>query len=135
MVSSEKMLVEVGDQAAWKVHDALLLCTEFDIQGVTKLAMEVRQHLCQIPPTITDNCVRIMYLQEGPSSWRDVLSACLNQKDRPGNKNTECRYLQDADIYKMLVSTFQDAQEVAKRRAERPKNASGRSYDHSTSHP
>ena len=65
MVSPEKMLVEVGDQAAWKVHDALLLCTESDFQGVTKLAMEVRQHLCQIPPKITDNCVRIMYLLAG----------------------------------------------------------------------
>ena len=73
MVSPEKMLVEVGDQAAWKVHDALLLCTESGFQGVTKLATEVRQHVCQISPTIADNCIRVMYLQESPPSWRNVL--------------------------------------------------------------
>ena len=73
MVSPEKMLVEEGDQAAWKVHDALLLCTESGFQGVMKLATEVRQHLCLVSPTVTDNCIRIMYLQEGPSSWRNVL--------------------------------------------------------------
>ena len=31
------MLVEVGDQTAWEVHDALLLCTESDFEGTTRL--------------------------------------------------------------------------------------------------
>lgn len=37
MIVPLKMLVEVGDQTPWEVHDALLLCSGSDLEGTRKL--------------------------------------------------------------------------------------------------
>ena len=37
MIVPQKMLVEVGDQTAWEVHDALLLCSRSGFQDAMKL--------------------------------------------------------------------------------------------------
>lgn len=37
MIVPLEMLVEVGDQTPWEVHDALLFCSGSDIEGTTKL--------------------------------------------------------------------------------------------------
>lgn len=37
MIVPQEMLVEVGDETAWEVHDAFLLCTESASEGARKL--------------------------------------------------------------------------------------------------
>ncbi len=37
MIVPQKMLVEVGDQTAWEVHDALLFCSRSGSEDTTKL--------------------------------------------------------------------------------------------------
>ena len=57
MVVPQEMLVEMGDQTAWEVHDALLLCPRSDFEGSAK--------------TRLDN--------EGPPASLSICSQCLQK--------------------------------------------------------
>ena len=60
MIVPQEMLVEVRDQTAWEVHDALLLCTRSKFESATKRSnfwFEDYQHLFQY--------VQSQYVQSG----------------------------------------------------------------------
>ncbi len=69
MVVPQQMLVEMGDQTAWEIHDALLLCTGSDSENATKL-----KTCDEYPPAFLSNghrsCTRSIYRREGQSVQR-----------------------------------------------------------------